>query len=253
MSNTTLKIHPLCQEILSTDPLENAKMDEFWDKLNDLQMKLYLQISGLDFRGEPNNNESVTITNRSHAIWDISQFRINAGSLSQNYVFPENTLIRSGESITVYTQPGAQYSFNSNRPVWNNHGDTATLLNSKGDVISTWIYGNAARDYVLISYLHYDGHESRTEGDEYVELKNLSEYYIDLAGWQLRSELNDHTFTFPSGSTFAPLGTVLVYTNRLPTADNEYSFNNPTALWNNTGGRCTLLDYDDNEVAFYAY
>ncbi|QMV15459.1 lamin tail domain-containing protein [Vibrio spartinae] len=253
MSDTILKTHQLCQEILSTAPLEDTKMDDYWTKLNDLQMKFYLRISGLDFRGEPDNNEYVTITNQGHMVWDISQFSLNAGSPGQHYVFPENTLIRGGESIAVYTQPGAQYSFNSKRPIWNNLGDTATLCNRTGDIISTWVYGRAAHEYVIITHLNYDGKESKTEGDEYVALDNLSEHRVDLSGWQLISVPNTHIFTFPSGAILEPSGTALVYTNRPPKADNEYSVNSQTALWNNTGGRCSLLDNNGSEIFNYVY
>ncbi|KUI97877.1 lamin tail domain-containing protein [Vibrio sp. MEBiC08052] len=252
-SDIILKTQQLSQEIASTYPLDAMKMDAFWAALNDLQVKFYLQITGLDFLGEPDGDESITITNRGHVICDISQWQINAGSPHQDYIFPEDTLLRGGESVTVYTRPGARHSFNSNRSIWNNNGDTATLFNQSGEVISTWLYGKAAHMHVPISNVHYKGDEFRTEGDEYVELTNISEHRIDITGWQLTSESNTHSFTFPSGAIIEPSGTVRVYTNRPPSAANEYSANSPKAIWNNRGGMCVLSDYLGYEIAFFAY
>ncbi|MDW6001869.1 lamin tail domain-containing protein [Vibrio mangrovi] len=247
------KIQQLCQEIASAHPLEQTEMNTYWTALNDLQMKSQIGISALDFRGEPDGNESIRITNQGHGNWNIGHWRINAGTPNQNYIFPENTLIHAGETIEIYTQPGSQHSFNSNRPIWNNHGDTGTLLNEVGETVSSWVFGKDAHACVVIANVHYDGEEFRTEGDEYVELQNISEHLVDLSRWQLKAMSNDHTFSFPPGAVLEPHNAVRVYTNRAPGAANEYSFNSPTAIWNNAGGQCLLLDDSGNEVATYTY
>ncbi|MBN3573055.1 lamin tail domain-containing protein [Vibrio neptunius] len=229
-------------------------MDECWQKLNQLQMLDQIDIAYLDFKGTRSPlDESITIHNRGDMTADISGWHIQAGSPDQQYIFPEHTYLSPYEYIKIDTSGQSEHSFNSNQPVWNNRGDLATLVNQHGQTVSSFVYGDKAHPHAIISHINFDGKEFRSEGDEYVEIHNTSEHTLDLSNWRLEALRNDHCFVFPENTQLAPLTSLRVFTNKASLEDNEYSFNSPTALWNNDGGGCKLIDYQDREVSSYHY
>ncbi|MCC2521579.1 lamin tail domain-containing protein [Vibrio coralliilyticus] len=236
------------------EKLSQEEMDECWQQLNQLQVLSQVEIASLDFKGTTSPlDESITIRNRGDMTADISGWHIQAGSPDQQYIFPEHTFLSPFEYIKIDTSGKSEHSFGSNQPVWNNRGDLGTLVNHHGQTVSSFIYGDKAHPHAIISHVNYDGKEFRSEGDEYVEIHNTSEYTVDLSQWRLEALLNDNCFVFPEDTQLAPLTSLRVFTNKASLEDNEYSFNSPTALWNNDGGGCKLIDYQDREVSSYNY
>ncbi len=64
----------------------------------------------------------------------------------QAFTFPEGAELHAGGKLTVFTAPGHRYSFESKRPLWNDKGDEAELLDASGKVVSTYSYGSYAED-----------------------------------------------------------------------------------------------------------
>jgi hypothetical protein len=103
---------------------------------------------------------------------------------------------------------------------------------------------------VIISSIFYDGAESRTEGDEYVVVKNTGAGAVDLAGYRINAGDPGQNFTFPS-HVLQPGAEVRVYTNR--SIPGSYSFGRESAIWNNGGDCGYLFNPQGEQVDEYCY
>jgi hypothetical protein len=238
----------------TSNDLTQARLDHYWHQLNRLQCLNQVDIDTVHFNGKLDPlDEFVAVRNRSPMLADISGWRIQAGSPRQKYTFPPKTYLAPDTSLSVHTSGDHEHSFDSRRPIWNNYGDTATLYTTQGQLVSSLVYGNQAHPHIHISYIHFDGQEFRTEGDEYIEISNTSEHIIELGGWHLDILRSGRSFTFDNGVQLTAHASLKVFTNKAELKRNEYSFDSPTALWNNQQGGCKLLDYQDREVFSYFY
>jgi endonuclease YncB( thermonuclease family) len=87
---------------------------------------------------------------------------------------------------------------------------------------------------VQITDIFYDGLVPNVESDEYVEITNLSDQPQDLEGCVLIDVSDGHpSFIFPS-YILAPGESVRVYTNEYHPEWGGFSFESPTAVWNNS-------------------
>jgi hypothetical protein len=71
------------------------------------------------------------------------------------------------------------------------------------------------------------------ESDEYVELRNVGDAPLDLAGYTVSGPNTDKKFTFPAGSKLEAGDRVRVYTNETHPESGGYSFNSPEPIWLN--------------------
>jgi len=94
---------------------------------------------------------------------------------------------------------------------------------------------------VQISRIFYDGQVPRVESDEYVEITNLGNEPVDLAGWMLKDISEGYpSFTFPS-YVLQPSKSVRVYTNEIHPEYGGFSFGSGTAVWNNSDPDTAVL------------
>ncbi|WP_367989241.1 lamin tail domain-containing protein [Vibrio sp. NTOU-M3] len=258
MSYTQRQVHQQLlahmELIASETPPNTQELDQIWRSLNLLQIRDQIDIQYVCFRGQSNQlDENITLFNRGGLSIDISNWRIQAGSPDQVYIFPEGSTLEPYQSIVVDTAGSNEHSFNSNHPIWNNRGDLATLFDHHGQKVSAWAYGSGAYHDIVISHIHFDGEQKHTEGDEYIEISNTSANFIDLSQWRVEATKNETSFTFPELSILKPESSLRIYTNKADLSDGEYSFNSPSAIWNNQGGGAKLLDYQTREVSVYHY
>lgn len=99
-----------------------------------------------DAAGDDTQNlvdEYVVVTNRGSEPVDLSGWVLTDES-GARYTFPEDTVLDAGASITVRTGDGTDtetdYYWGAGRPVWNNDGDTVTLLGSDDEVVAEVSY-----------------------------------------------------------------------------------------------------------------
>ncbi|TQF72456.1 lamin tail domain-containing protein [Pseudoalteromonas luteoviolacea] len=226
-------------------PNELSVMHIWWHTCFELLAPHQVQISAINYE-----DEYIEIKNIGPAIIDLSGWKIDAGDEHQTFTFAKGTLVYPHETLRIDTYPGNTLSFNSKRPIWNNQGDKGSLYDSDGALISTWIYGNAAHQHLEISQVNFDGLEAKKEGDEYVEIANLSHSIADISLWQIRGNKGQH-FEFPHGATIKPQGVIRVYTNQYHPSTGGYNFESQRALWSNEGGEAAL--YDNQNVSISAY
>lgn len=107
---------------------------------------------------------------------------------------------------------------------------------------------------VQITRIFYDGLVSRVESDEYVEVTNLGDKPVDLAGWVLKDISEGYpSFTFPS-YTIQPGESTRVYTNEIHSEYGGFSFGSGKAVWNNSSpDTAVLYNAQGQEVSRKSY
>ncbi len=88
-------------------------------------------------------DEYVVVTNRGSEPADLSGWVLTDES-GARYTFPSATVLAPGDSLTVRTGDGVDTAtdryWGAGRPVWNNDGDTVTLLRPDGEVVAEVSY-----------------------------------------------------------------------------------------------------------------
>tara|TARA_B100000686_G_scaffold350516_1_gene446711 strand:+ start:183 stop:2183 length:2001 start_codon:yes stop_codon:yes gene_type:complete len=97
-----------------------------------------LKIVSLDCKGKP---EIVLIRNDGDYSQDMTGWSIHDEGIKHTFRFPKGLIVDSGKSIQVVSG-GTGLADDSSvfwkkQPVWNNDGDTASMLNSDGSIVMT--------------------------------------------------------------------------------------------------------------------
>lgn len=89
--------------------------------------------------------EQVTLRNENDLPVDLGGWTLrDKNDEAQSFTFPEGVELKPGSTVSVFTDPGHRYTFDSKRPIWNDNGDVVELLNPEGKVVSTFAYGSYA-------------------------------------------------------------------------------------------------------------
>ena len=92
------------------------------------------------------SDEYIEISNSGTSHADISGWKINAGNLNQDFTFPPETTLKSGQTYRVYTNQehpeSGGFSFKTGRAIWNNQGDVGYLYDASGELVSSFAYGD---------------------------------------------------------------------------------------------------------------
>ncbi|UQA55552.1 lamin tail domain-containing protein [Polyangium aurulentum] len=90
------------------------------------------------------SDEFVEITNQGFSHVDISGWKLHADDARQDFAFPAGTILRSGQSIRVYTNEShpetGGHSFGIKRAIWNNKTDEGKLFDAAGTQVSSHRY-----------------------------------------------------------------------------------------------------------------
>jgi len=90
------------------------------------------------------SDEFVEITNQGFSHVDISGWKLHADDSRQDFAFPAGTVLRSGQSIRVYTNEThpetGGHSFGVKRAIWNNKTDEGKLFDAAGTQVSSRRY-----------------------------------------------------------------------------------------------------------------
>ncbi len=102
-----------------------------------------VKIARVHFEGD----EYIELQNSNDFPVDIAGYVLrDKNDHDQAFTFPEGAELHAGGKLTVFSAPGHRYSFESKRPIWNDKGDEAELLDASGKVVSTYSYGSYAED-----------------------------------------------------------------------------------------------------------
>lgn len=90
------------------------------------------------------SDEYIEITNQGFSHVDISGWKVHADDSKQDFAFPAGTVLRSGQSVRVYTNEShpetGGFSFGIKRSIWNNTSDEGKLLDAAGTLVSSHRY-----------------------------------------------------------------------------------------------------------------
>lgn len=103
---------------------------------------------------------------------------------------------------------------------------------------------------IEILSIYFNG-AGTAEPDEFVEIKNVDDHSIRLAGWTL-SDAANHVYTFPD-RVMTPGQTCRVYTNQHHPEWCGFSYGSKAAIWNNTGDTATLRNAQGTVIDTYEY
>ena len=224
--------------------------------------KANVEIGSIFYHGSVKRTQSdeyIEIRNIGNTAADLSNWKVTSTGKNQVFTFPEGTSLGAGRMILVYTnevhEETGGFSFGSSTAIWNDKGDTGTLLDAEGNEVSSFSYGDVEplKANVEITDISYKGDVKRTQSDEYVEIGNSGNAAADLSNWKVTSTGKNQIFTFPEGTSLAANQTIRVYTDQVHEESGGFSFGSSTAIWNDQGDTGKLLDAKGNEVSSFSY
>ena len=96
-----------------------------------------VQIDSIDCGGKP---EAVVISNNGNSQQDMTGWSITDEGLKHTFSFPDGFVLGAGMSVEVMSGGAGDNTqsiiYWKKQPVWNNDGDTATILDSKGNIVA---------------------------------------------------------------------------------------------------------------------
>ncbi len=94
--------------------------------------------------GDDLNGEYLVLTNLSDRPVDLSGFTLRDASASNRYRFPPGRALPARSRVTVHTGNGQdgpdRLYWGSDRPIWNNDGDRALLVDPAGNAAAEYSY-----------------------------------------------------------------------------------------------------------------
>jgi competence protein ComEC len=89
------------------------------------------------------NGEYALVRNTGGAAVNLAGWKLDAGDRSQRFSLASH-LLKKGATVRIHTGRGATRAghlfLGSGRPIWNNDGDTATLIDPHSIVVSRYRY-----------------------------------------------------------------------------------------------------------------
>ncbi len=179
-----------------------------------------------------------------------------AGRIQISTITPESLpwtgVYFNGNPVTITAIPNPGYQFDhwrSNLVINQNNYNSSLTLNFTGnDVITCYFSGSPASTDLVFTEINYHGSDSMDSGD-WVEIKNMAAYELDLSGWKFRDGDDHHVYTFPAGIKMAA-GAYLVIAGDLQKFNTIHpSVSNVTGGFSfdfsNGGERLRLYDHSD--------
>ena len=95
-------------------------------------------LEGVSLAGINRNAQTVTVTNDGPDA-DISGVMILSWRGSEVFLFPKGALLQSGQSVSVSSKPGADYTWPDETKVWHQEKDDSAFLYDRfGNFLSRW-------------------------------------------------------------------------------------------------------------------
>ncbi|KGJ87930.1 lamin tail domain-containing protein [Colwellia psychrerythraea] len=230
-----------------------SAFQDWWESCFELLQPRQIIISAVQFdnsRDDKEVNNYIEIHNTGPSIIELTDWTLR--SSNQNSDFFHEEQLKPYSKTRIYSDHLLLKKVANSKPLWNQDGDLVAIYDHKGELISSWRYGDTAHSLLSISHICFDGNEKYTEADEYIEVSNTGDSWVDLSNWQLSAGKNQQ-FIFPENSQLKPWGSIRIYTNHIDESTGGFSFNSKSAIWNNRGDIGILTDYKGRVVSEYRY
>jgi phage-related protein len=135
-------IPALGPDIFSTDPQQMRQVREInMQRMMSSRSQAQPSISSVVYGGD---DEQVVIRNPGLA-QELTGWQLTSSQGGQSFQFPAGFVLMSDGEIRVHSGPKAASTTPgdlvwTSQPMWNDQGDTATLLDAQGNVVSSFSY-----------------------------------------------------------------------------------------------------------------
>eukprot|EP01119_Soliformovum_irregulare_P012346 TRINITY_DN3196_c0_g1_i1.p1 TRINITY_DN3196_c0_g1~~TRINITY_DN3196_c0_g1_i1.p1 ORF type:complete len:271 (-),score=88.47 TRINITY_DN3196_c0_g1_i1:13-825(-) len=205
-----------------------------------------IKIQTLNLKGD-----YVTIINKGTTEVDISGWILkDAGS--KRFTFPKEIILKPGNTVTVWSgkkSPAKQNPpsslFWTKQYVWNDSGDTATLMTPDELIVDSHEeHPHVHPTGLTISCLDLIS--------EYVSVINEGSESLDISGYFIKSIVGSQIFLFPENSVLKPGDSISIWSGK----HSEKMHNPPSSIawtkqfiWSNDGDAAVLYDVDGNAIS----
>ncbi len=165
----------------------------------------------------------------------------------------------NGNPVTITAIPNPGYTFNhwnsTNTITSNNYSSSVTYNFSQNDQITAYFTGSPVTPKLCISEFNYNADSTYNSGD-WIEVHNYGTTSLDISGWKLSDGNDNHKFLFPTGTTIAANGYLVVVEDSVKFKTLFPNVNNWIGLTgfnlNNSSDQVRLFDYQNNiYLSFY--
>ena len=173
---------------------------------------------------------------------------------------PWSGIYFNGNPVTITAIPNPGYTFDHFRSnvviTSNNYNQSVTYNFTANDAITAYFTGSASSAQITVNELNYNS-DSASDAGDWVELWNYGTHALNISGWKIKDEMDNHVFTFPTGTVIPANGYLVVledsikFLSQFPTVSNrigELGFN-----FGNAGDEVRLFDYADNLYQSFIY
>jgi len=172
--------------------------------------------------------------------------------------YPWSGVYFNGNPVTITAIPNPGYTFDhwrSNVVINSNNYNQAVTYNfTANDVITCYFTGSAATPKLTISELNYNSDGANNAGD-WVELHNYGTQSLDISGWKFKDEEDNHIFQFPTGTTIAAGGYLVLvedtagFRSQFPSVTNKIG---PIGFNLSNGGELVRI-YNHLDVLYLSF
>jgi hypothetical protein len=148
-------------------------------------------------------NTTVTVSNLLHGKIKVNRLLIDEASWTGRYF--------GGVDIPVTAIPKAGFEFSR----WTGDVESTDLsinIRAGDNVVATFVPSSNQAD-IVINEIMYNA-DATQESDDWIELYNPGSSSVNLAGWVLKDEDDDHAFILPEGAVLNPNGYLVLAKDR---------------------------------------
>ena len=166
--------------------------------------------------------------------------------------YPWTGVYFNGNPVTITAIPNPGYTFlhwNSANIILNDTNKRTTYNFTTNDVVVAYFTGAAAIPKITLSEINYNSSPEFMTGD-WIELHNYGNFSLDISGWKISDEMDNHKFIVPTGTVIPPNGYFVIakdltdFTKFFPAVRNvtgplDFSFVN-------NGGQIRVFNHSDS-------
>ena len=199
----------------------------------------------------------------SEVLLTVNTFPVGSGRIEISTVIPDtypwSGIYFNGNPVKITAIPNPGFIFDhwtSGLIPASDSNKSVTYNFSFNDNITAYFSGSPALPKITISEINYHSSEE-IDSHDWIELYNYGTFDLDVSGWQLADEQENHKFTLPT-ATVIPAGGYLVipenaheFKEAFPNVSNqvgELGFN-----LSNSGEEIRIYDYKDSLFQFVFY
>ena len=174
--------------------------------------------------------------------------------------YPWSGVYFNGNPVTITAIPNPGYSFDHFRSNVvinsNNYNQSVTYNFTANDAITAYFTGSAAPANLCVSELNYNSNVAYDAGD-WIELHNYGTHDLDLSGWYISDDADNHNFYFPTGTVIPANGYLVIaedtakFQSQFPSVTNmigELGFN-----FANGGDMVRIFDPEGSVYISFTY